>query len=83
MSNNTVLFDYQWYQEQNNQLKGYVKVLVDVRTALRLAELTPYPSGVKLAIMKQVSNTREITLEQMRILLGWSARKSQAQGVYR
>lgn len=74
-------FDYAWYQEQNNQLTGYVKIKVDVRAALALAAKSPYPDGVRLAVMKQVSNTKEITLEQLRILFGWSARKSQAQGM--
>lgn len=58
-------------------LRGYVKIKMSLPSALALAEKSPYPSGVRLGVMKQMSNTKEITLEQMRILLGWAARKSQ------
>lgn len=72
-----ITFNYAWHQAANNQLTGYVKIKIDVNVALALAEKTPYPTGVKLAVMQQVANSKEITLEQMRILLGWAARKAQ------
>jgi hypothetical protein len=52
---------------------------MNLKSALALAALSPYPDGVKIGVMKQIANTKEITLEQMRFLLGWAARKSQAQ----
>lgn len=58
-------------------LTGYVKIKVDVLVALALAEKSPYPRGVKLGVMKQVANSKEITLSQMQILLGWAARRAQ------
>lgn len=65
-------------REQASNLYGYHKVKLDIRSALELARMSPYPDGVKVAMMKQVANYSEITLEQARILLGWAARKSQA-----
>lgn len=61
----------------NSILTGYVKVKLDVRAALALAEKSPSPRGVKLGVMKQVANNREVTLEQMRILLGFAAQRAQ------
>lgn len=75
--NSPAIFDYRAYQASNNQLTGYVKIKLDVTAALALADRSPYPRGVRLAVMQQVANTKEITLEQMRILLGWAARKAQ------
>lgn len=79
MSNGTVeeTLGYDYLRSHASQLRGRVKIKVDVRAALALADLSPYPQSVKLGVMKQVSNTREITLEQMRILLGWAAQRAQ------
>lgn len=60
-----------------SRLTGYVKVKVDVHAALALAGKSPYPRGVRLGVMKQVANSREVTLEQMRILLGFAAQRAQ------
>lgn len=72
-----VFFNYDMMRLGASYLTGYVKVKVDVKSALTLADKSAYPRGVRLGVMKQVANTREITLEQMRIILGWAARKSQ------
>lgn len=69
--------DYEWLRNDAAQLRGYVKVKLDVRAALALADMSPYPRGVRVGVMKQVASAREISLEQMRIMLGWAARKSQ------
>lgn len=73
-----VFFNYEIMRQSAGQLTGYVKVKLDVSAALALADASPYPRGVRLGVMKQVASGREITLEQMRILLGWAARKSQS-----
>lgn len=75
-----VVWDYERMKRQAGQLNGYVKFRIALPSALALAEKSSYPRGVKLAVMKQISNTKEITLEQMRIILGWAARKSQHTG---
>ena len=74
--NSGLALDYKWYQEQNNQLRGHVKVRVALDVATQLSQKCPYPTGVKLGIMKQISNSQEITLQQMRILFGWAADKA-------
>lgn len=56
----------------------YVKVVIDVNTALALAEKSPLSSGMRLAVMKQVATTKEITLRQIQILFGWAANKALA-----
>jgi hypothetical protein len=71
-----VIWNYGYAKRYASQLTGYIKVKMDVRAALALAEQSPYPRGVRLGVMKQVSGSKEITLEQMRILLGWAARKA-------
>lgn len=75
-----VIFDYDRMLAHASHLTGYVKIKLDVRAALELARLTPYPDGVKVGIMKQVANAGEITLEQTRIMLGWAARRAQHTG---
>lgn len=72
-------FGYDYLKHHASQLTGYVKIKMNLKSALALAALSPYPDGVKIGVMKQIANTKEITLEQMRFLLGWAARKSQAQ----
>ncbi len=72
-----VIGDYDLLARMAGILTGYVKVKVDVQVALNLAEKSPYPRGVKLGVMKQVANNREVTLEQMRILLGFAAQRAQ------
>jgi len=59
---------------------GYFKVKVSQDIALSMARQSPYPDGVKVGIMKQIANNREITLEQMRIILGYAARRAQHTG---
>lgn len=72
-----VIWNYDMSRLVASRLTGYVKIKVDVRTALDIADKMPLASGVQLAFMKQVANANEITLEQMRIILGWSVRKAQ------
>ena len=72
-----VMGDYDLLRAMAGQLTGYVKVKVDVKIALALAEKSPYPRGVKLGVMKQVANAREITLSQMGVLLGFAAQRAQ------
>lgn len=72
-----VLLSYDIMRRNASVLSGYVKLRISTEFALALADRSPYPSGVKLGVMKQVANTKEVTLEQMRILLGWAARKAQ------
>ena len=72
-----VIWNYGLMKLEASKLRGYVKVKMDVRAALALADKSPLPRGVRLGIMKQVSNTKEITLAQMRVLLGWAADKAQ------
>ena len=72
-----VIGDYNLLTRMAGILTGYVKVKVDVRVSLDLAQKSAYPRGVKLGVMKQVANSREITLEQMRILLGFAAQRAQ------
>lgn len=69
-------FDYYAMREAASHLQGYVRVKVDVRAALKLAEKSAQPRAVKVAMMKQVANTRNITLEQCRILLGFAAQRA-------
>lgn len=71
-----IVLNYAMQKFMASQLMGYVKVKVDVNTALAMAQKSPYPSGVKLAIMKQVANDKEITLQQLRVLFGWAADKA-------
>lgn len=75
--NSPILWNYEIMKRDAGQLRGYVKVVMDVRAAFNLADASPLPHGVRLGIMKQVSNTKEITLAQMRMLLGWAADKAQ------
>lgn len=72
-----VFFNYEIMKLAASQLTGYVKVKVDVNSALSLADTSPSPRSVRLGVMKQVASNKEITLEQMRILLGFAARKAQ------
>lgn len=81
MTTNQMTFGYEFMRMEASQLRGYLKIRLDVQAAMALAELSPYPRGVKIGVMKQVANAKEITLEQMRILLGWAARKSQDAGM--
>lgn len=62
-------------------LTGYVKIKLDVQAALHLASKCPYPESVKMAVLKQVALAHEITLEQMRVLLGFAAQKSMGYAV--
>lgn len=71
-----VVLDYAAQKYMASQLIGHVKVKVNVATAIDLSQKCSYPSGVKLAIMKQVANTKEITLQQLRVLFGWAADKA-------
>lgn len=74
-----VILNYDLMRIGASFLAGYVKVKVDVNSALGLADKCAYPDSVRLAVMKQVANAREITLEQLRVILGWSARRAQAR----
>ena len=74
--NGPELYNHRVHQEVAGQLTGYVKIKLDVRVALDLAAQSANPTGVKIAVMKQVANNKEITLEQLRILFGWAARKA-------
>lgn len=58
------------------RLDGYVKVKVDVNSALALARMNPKPSQVVTTVMKAVASYGEITLEQLRMLFGVTARKN-------
>jgi hypothetical protein len=60
-----------------SRMTGYVRIKVDVNVAFALADKSPYPRGVRLGIMKQVANSKFVTLEQMRILLGFAAQRAQ------
>lgn len=74
-----VIWSYDIMRTNASILQGYLKIKLDVNSALGLAAKSPYPDGVKVGVMKQVTNANEITLEQTRIMLGWAAQK--AQGV--
>lgn len=78
--NSPVIWSYEVMKQAEGQLAWYSKTSMGERVALNLAERSPYPEGVKLAIRKQLANASEITLAQMRILLGWAARRSQHTG---
>jgi len=70
-----------WSYEHMRTRAARVRYLSGVRvstdSALALAELSPYPRGVKLGIMKQVANEKAVTLRQVGILLGWAADRAQ------
>jgi len=55
---------------------GYIKVKVSRHAALGLAAKSPYPDGVKLAMMKQIAVLGTVTLEQCRILLTYAANRA-------
>lgn len=63
-------------QRLNNELTGYVKIKVDVRVALDLAESHPRPERVMTGIMKAVANQGYVTLEQLRGLFGLTAQRA-------
>lgn len=71
---------YETMRAEANRLTGYVKTKISTEVALNLADRSPYPEGVKLAVRKQLANENEITLSQMRIFLGWAARRAQHTG---
>lgn len=73
------IFDYEIMRRRDTR-RIYLKTQVALPVALALAGSSPYPDGVKLGIRKQIANNSEITLEQMRILLGWAARRAQHTG---
>ena len=75
-----VIYDYALHQEYASRIHGYVKVRIALPVALSMAAASPYPDGVKVGVMKQISNNSEVTLQQMRILLGWAARRAQHTG---
>ena len=75
-----VIYDYSRHQLAAGRLSPFAKVRLSEEAAGYLAARSPYPDGVKLGVMKQVANNREITLSQMRILLGWAARRAQHTG---
>lgn len=55
----------------------YMQVKVAETVATEIALKTPFPDGVKLAVMKQIANEKMITLRQLLILLSWAARRAQ------
>lgn len=71
-----VIWDYGIMKRQAGFL-GLTPVDLSLPVALSLAEMSPYPRGVKLGIMKQVANGKPPTLRQMAILLGWAADRAQ------
>jgi hypothetical protein len=71
-----VLYSYAHMKEAASWVY-YMKVKLDVNEAIMLASKCPYPDGVKTAVLKQVAFAKEITLQQMRVLLGWAAQKAQ------
>jgi hypothetical protein len=78
--NSPVIFDYDDYRRNENRMSAYAKVRLTEDVASALAELSPYPNGVYVGLMKQVANTRTITLRQMSILLSWAAQRAQQTG---
>lgn len=73
---NEVAFGYDTIRAQSGSLQWGTKIRLAQPVAEYLAEESAYPQGVQLGVMKQIATTKEITLEQMRILLGWAARKA-------
>lgn len=56
---------------------GFTPVNLNTDVALQLADMSPYPRGVRLGVMKQLANGKPVTLRQMSILLGWAADRAQ------
>jgi hypothetical protein len=73
------ILDYE-IMRRRSAVRLYLKVKVNLPSALELADASAYPEGVKLGIRKQIANDQEVTLEQIRILLGWAARRAQHTG---
>lgn len=78
-ANSAKILDYET-MKRRSAVRIWLKVKVDLPIALQLADGSAYPEGVKLGIRKQIANDQEVTLEQMRILLGWAARRAQHTG---
>ena len=74
-----VAWDYEKFRVSSS-LVYYMKVKLALPVAQELAAGSPYPDAVNVGMMKQVANDGVVTLEQMRILLGWAARRSQHTG---
>ena len=72
-----VVYSYEHMRTRAARVRYLSGVRVSTDSALALAELSPYPRGVKLGIMKYYANTRYVTLSQLRIILGWSADRAQ------
>ena len=60
----------------NSQLRGHVRVRVDVRSALALARQMPRPEACQMAVMKCVASYEHVTLEQLRMLFGLIAQRA-------
>lgn len=74
-----VLYSYE-HMRRSSARPFYMTVNLKPEVAVSLAEQSPYPDGVKLAVMKQLANEKLVTLTQLRIFLGWAARRSQHTG---
>jgi hypothetical protein len=72
-----VVWDYDRMKREASRMAWYTSVTVPAYIAYDLADMSPYPNGVKLGIRKQLANDKKITLRQMSILLGWAANKAQ------
>jgi hypothetical protein len=72
-----IVWNYDIMKKEAGKLAWYTQVKLDLGVALTLTRMSPYPSGVKLGVMKQVANDKAITLRQMGILLGWAADRAQ------
>lgn len=70
------IWNYNIMRKVSGRLGGLVKISLATGVALRMAELSPYPRGVKLGIMKQVADNKGITLRQMQILLSFAAQRA-------
>jgi hypothetical protein len=72
-----VVWNYDMMKRVASRLPWYTPVNLDTDVALSIAEMSPYPSGVKLGVRKQLANDKAITLRQISILLGWAADRAQ------
>jgi len=73
------------YEDMKNRagrISGYLRVGIAPEVAMALAVQSPYPDGVKTGVRKLLANAdgTGVTLEQLRIMLGWAARRAQHTG---
>lgn len=74
-----VMHNYE-HMRRSSARPFYMTVNLKPEVAVSLAEQSPCPDGVRLAVMKQLANENRITLTQLRVFLGWAARRAQHTG---